>query len=335
MTLRIGINGFGRIGRAVARIIAERDDISLVAINNISGIETSAHLLRFDSVHGRFGGEVEVDGDKLVINGEAARVTSGASPEEIPWGDVGVDLVLECSGRFVTREAAAGHLKTGAPRVLVSAPAKGADATIVVGVNDDDLDPENHKVISSASCTTNCLAPMAKVLHEAVGIKKGLMTTIHAYTSDQRLLDASHRDLRRARAAALSMVPTTTGAAAAVSQVLPVLKGRLDGMAIRVPTPNVSMTDLTFEAERDTSVEEIHAAMKAASEGPLKGILAYETAPVVSIDLNGHPASVIYDAGLTRVIEGNLIKVMGWYDNEWGFSNRMIDLAKHFCTGSR
>lgn len=335
MTLRIGINGFGRIGRAIARIAATRDDVSIVAINDLTDIETLAHLLRFDSVHGRFSGQVEVRDGSLVLDGTAVRTTAETDPEKLAWGDVGVDVVMECTGRFTKREDAAKHVKAGAPRVIISAPAKGADATIVVGVNDEDLDRDNHQVISCASCTTNCLAPMAKVLHEAVGIRKGLMTTVHAYTADQRLLDAPHKDLRRARSAALSMVPTSTGAAVAVSEVLPALKGRLDGLAIRVPTPNVSMTDLTFEAERSTTVAEVNAAIEAAASGPLKGILAYETAPVVSIDLNGHPASSIFDAGLTRVQDGTMVKAMSWYDNEWGFSNRMVDLASLFVTGKR
>ncbi|TVR02553.1 MAG: type I glyceraldehyde-3-phosphate dehydrogenase [Deltaproteobacteria bacterium] len=335
MSIRIGINGFGRIGRAVARLLADREDVQLVAVNDLTDVATLAHLLKYDSVHGRFAGTVEVKDGQLVMNGRTIRVTATPKPEDLAWGDVGVDVVLECTGLFRKREQAEGHLRAGARKVIISAPGKGVDATVVVGVNDGDLDPERHEIISNASCTTNCLAPMAKVLHETVGIERGLMTTIHAYTADQRLLDAPHGDLRRARSAALSMVPTSTGAAVAVSQVLPALKGRLDGMAIRVPTPNVSVTDLTFTAERDTTVEELNGALRAAAEGPLKGILAYETDEVVSVDLNGHPASSIVDSRLTRVQDGRLVKVLSWYDNEWGFSNRMIDLARMLMTGSR
>ena len=335
MTIRIGINGFGRIGRAVARIVAQTSDIELAAVNDLTDVDTLAHLLKYDSVHGRYGGKVAVEGGHLVLDGKQVRVTAIRSPEELAWGDVGVDVVLECTGIFRKREQAEGHLKAGAKKVIISAPGKGVDATVVVGVNDGDLDPSAHTIVSNASCTTNCLAPLAKVLHETVGIERGLMTTIHAYTADQRLLDAPHGDLRRARSAALSMVPTSTGAAAAVSLVLPALKGRLDGMAIRVPTPNVSLTDLTFTAEKDTSVDEINAAVKAAAEGNLAGILAYETDEVVSVDLNGHSASSIFDSRLTRVQDGRMVKVLSWYDNEWGFSHRMVDLARLFMTGRR
>ncbi|MCA9299222.1 MAG: type I glyceraldehyde-3-phosphate dehydrogenase, partial [Phycisphaerales bacterium] len=326
MTIRIGINGFGRIGRAIARIAATRDDIDLVAANDLTDIPTLAHLFKYDSVHGRFDGEVVASDDGITINGDSLKILKNPDPAQLPWKDLGVDVVVECTGRFRNKETAGKHLTAGAPRVILSAPAKGAvDATIVVGVNNHDLDPANHTVISCGSCTTNCLAPVAKVLHETVGIKNGLMTTVHAYTADQRLVDAPHSDLRRARSAALSMVPTTTGAAIAVAKVLPALKGRLDGMAIRVPTPNVSLVDLVFEAERATSVEEINAAVKAAAEGELAGILAYTDEPVVSIDLNGNPHSSIFDSSLTTVQQGTLVKVLSWYDNEWGFSNRMID----------
>jgi len=330
MALRIAINGFGRIGRAVARIAAGRTDVDIVAINDLTDVNTLAHLFRNDSVHGRFDGTCEVVDGKLVINGDTMEVYANPKPADLPWGELGVDLVMECTGRFRDRETASAHITAGAKKVLISAPGKGIDQTIVMGVNDDDLDT-SAEIISNGSCTTNCLAPLAKVLHDAVGIKKGLMTTVHAYTSDQRLLDAPHKDLRRARSAALSMVPTTTGAAIAVTKVMPELEGRLDGMAIRVPTPNVSLVDLVFEAERDTTVEEINAAVKAAADGPLKGLLEYCTEPVVSIDLNGNPHSSIFDSELTKVTGGNLVKVLSWYDNEWGFSNRMIDLAVRFA----
>jgi len=330
MALRIAINGFGRIGRAVARIAAGRTDVDIVAINDLTDMNTLAHLFRNDSVHGRFDGTCEVVDGKLVINGDTMEVYANPKPADLPWGELGVDLVMECTGRFRDRETASAHITAGAKKVLISAPGKGIDQTIVMGVNDDDLDT-SAEIISNGSCTTNCLAPLAKVLHDAVGIKKGLMTTVHAYTSDQRLLDAPHKDLRRARSAALSMVPTTTGAAIAVTKVMPELEGRLDGMAIRVPTPNVSLVDLVFEAERDTTVEEINAAVKAAADGPLKGLLEYCTEPVVSIDLNGNPHSSIFDSELTKVTGGNLVKVLSWYDNEWGFSNRMIDLAVRFA----
>ncbi len=330
MAIRVAINGFGRIGRAIARIASGRTDIDLVAINDLTDAETLAHLFRFDSVHGRFAGSVEVSDGDLVINGDRMKVLKQRDPAELPWGELGVDVVLECTGIFRDRAGAGKHLEAGAKKVIVSAPGKGIDATIVVGVNNDDLDRDGFTIISCGSCTTNCLAPLAKVLHETVGIKQGLMTTVHAYTSDQNLLDAPHKDLRRARSAAMSMVPTTTGAAVAVAEVLPALRGRLDGMAIRVPTPNVSLVDLTFEADRATTVDEINQAVREASQGALKGILAYETAPVVSIDLCGDAHSSIFDSSLTTVQNGTMVKVLSWYDNEWGFSNRMLDLAALF-----
>lgn len=325
MSIRIAINGFGRIGRSVARILAERDDITLVAINDPSKPATLAHLLRNDSVHGRFAGTVTFDDETLTINGAPVRVFNRATPDDTPWGEVGVDIVLECSGRFTERSDAARHIASGARKVLVSAPAKNADATIVMGVNDHTLTPD-AQIVSNGSCTTNCLAPVAKALHEAVGIENGLMTTVHAYTSDQRLLDASHKDLRRARAAGMSMIPTSTGAAKAVALVLPELEGRLSGLAIRVPTPNVSLVDFVFTASRDTTVDEINGALKAAAEGSMRGILEYSVEPLVSIDLNGNPHSSIVDSQLTSVQSGRLVKVMAWYDNEWGFSHRMVDL---------
>ena len=330
MTVRIAINGFGRIGRAIARIAFTRTDIEVVAINDLTDVPTLAHLFKYDSTHGRFNGSVEVVEGGLKINGKTISVTAIGKPEQLDWKTAGVDVVMECTGRFTSKEQTLAHINAGARKVIISAPAKGEDATIVVGVNDEALDVVNHTVISNGSCTTNCLAPLAKVLHENFGIRKGLMTTVHAYTSDQRLLDAPHSDLRRARSAALSMIPTSTGAAVAVAKVLPALKGRLDGMAIRVPTANVSVVDFTFEAEREVTVAEINAAVKAASDGGLKGILEYQSEELVSIDHNGNPHSSIFDAELTRVQMGTLVKVISWYDNEWGFSNRMVDLAVRF-----
>lgn len=330
MTLRIAINGFGRIGRTITRALRSRTDVELVAINDLTDVPTLAHLLKFDSVHGRYPGTVETEEGAIVIDGKRIGVTAERDPSALPWGTLGVDVVLECTGVFRSRDAAAKHLAAGARKVIISAPGKNVDATIVMGVNDDTLDPANQTIISCGSCTTNCLAPLAKVLHEGVGIEHGLMTTVHAYTSDQRLLDAPHSDLRRARSAALSMVPTSTGAASAVALVLPALRGKLDGLAIRVPTPNVSLVDLVFTASRETSVDEINGLVRAAASGPLSGILAYETDPVVSVDLVGNTHSSIYDSELTSVIGGNLVKVLSWYDNEAGFSNRMVDLAVAF-----
>jgi glyceraldehyde 3-phosphate dehydrogenase len=330
MTLRIAINGFGRIGRTITRALRSRNDVELVAINDLTDVPTLAHLLKFDSVHGRYPGTVETEEGAIVIDGKRIGVTAERDPSALPWGTLGVDVVLECTGVFRSRDAAAKHLAAGARKVIISAPGKNVDATIVMGVNDDTLDPANQTIISCGSCTTNCLAPLAKVLHEGVGIEHGLMTTVHAYTSDQRLLDAPHSDLRRARSAALSMVPTSTGAASAVALVLPALRGKLDGLAIRVPTPNVSLVDLVFTASRETSVDEINGLVRAAASGPLSGILAYETDPVVSVDLVGNTHSSIYDSELTSVIGGNLVKVLSWYDNEAGFSNRMVDLAVAF-----
>ena len=331
MAIRIAINGFGRIGRMITRALQGRDDIELVAVNDLTDVATLAHLFKYDSVHGKFPGTIElVDGD-MHINGSKVRDISEPDPAKLPWKELGVDLVLECTGRFRTRETAAKHIEAGARKVIISAPGKGIDGTIVVGVNDSDLDPATHEIISCGSCTTNCLAPLAKVLHGSVGIERGLVTTVHAYTSDQRLLDAPHSDLRRARSAALSMVPTTTGAAIAVTKVLPELVGRLDGMAIRVPTPNVSLIDLVFNASRETSVDEVNAIVKAAAEGEMAGILEFTDEPLVSIDLNGNPHSSIFDSTLTRVSGGTMVKVLSWYDNEYGFSNRMLDLAAKFA----
>ena len=326
---RVAINGFGRIGRLVARAMLERGDSSLelVTINDLADAESNAHLFKRDSVHGAFPGEVRAEGQDLVVNGKRIRVTAEKDPGKLPHGDQGVDLVLECTGFFTDRESAQKHIDGGARKVLISAPAKGVDLTVVYGVNHQKLEA-GHTIVSNASCTTNCLAPVAKVLNDTVGIERGLMTTIHAYTNDQKILDQIHKDLRRARAAGMSMIPTTTGAARAVGEVLPELKGKLDGSAVRVPTPNVSLVDLTFTPKRDTSVAEINGALKAASEsGPLKGILAYTDEPLVSIDLNHNPASSTVDSLETAVLEGKLVRVVSWYDNEWGFSNRMVDTA--------
>ncbi|MBS9722497.1 type I glyceraldehyde-3-phosphate dehydrogenase [Tianweitania sp. BSSL-BM11] len=328
MTVKVAINGFGRIGRNILRAIHEsgRTDIEVVAINDLGPVETNAHLLRFDSVHGRYPGKIEVDGDFLVVDGKRIKVTAVKNPAELPHGELGVDIALECTGIFTSKEKASAHLQAGAKRVIVSAPADGADLTVVYGVNDDKL-TKDHVVISNASCTTNCLAPVAYVLHEAVGIEKGFMTTIHSYTGDQPTLDTMHKDLYRARAAALSQIPTSTGAAKAVGLVLPELKGKLDGSSIRVPTPNVSVVDLKFVASRQTSVEEINDAIKSAASGKLKGILAVTDQPNVSIDFNHDPHSSTFALDQTKVLEGNFVRVLAWYDNEWGFSNRMCDTA--------
>jgi glyceraldehyde 3-phosphate dehydrogenase len=328
MPVKIAINGYGRIGRNVLRALYEgnrRGELVIVAINDLGDANTNAHLTRYDSAHGRFPYPVEVDGDTLVVDGDPIKVFAERDPAKLPWGKLGVDVVLECTGLFASKEKASAHLDGGAGKVVISAPAgTGVDATIVYGVNHGVLKPSD-RVISNASCTTNCLAPLAKVLHESVGIESGLMTTIHAYTNDQVLTDVYHKDLRRARSATQSMIPTKTGAAAAVGLVLPELDGKLDGFAVRVPTINVSIVDLTFHASRATTVEEIHSAVRAASEGELKGVLDYNDQPLVSIDFNHTPASSTYDAGLTKIIGERLVKVCAWYDNEWGFSNRMLD----------
>lgn len=329
MTVRIAINGFGRIGRNVVRAIYEsgRKDIDIVAINDLGPVETNAHLMRFDSVHGKFPKSVTVDGDTIRIEGgDSFKVLAERDPKNLPWGDLGVDIVMECTGIFTARDKAAMHLEAGAKRVLVSAPADGADKTIVYGVNHDTLTADDH-VVSNASCTTNCLSPVAKVLHDAVGIEKGMMTTIHSYTGDQPTLDTMHKDLYRGRAAAMSMIPTSTGAAKAVGLVLPELNGKLDGFAMRVPTPNVSVVDLKFIAKKATSVAEINAAIKAAADGPLKGLLGYTEAKNVSIDFNHDPHSSIFHMDQTKVMDGTLVSILSWYDNEWGFSNRMGDTA--------
>jgi glyceraldehyde 3-phosphate dehydrogenase len=328
MAITVGINGYGRIGRNVLRALYEgklKDEIKIVAINDLGDANTNAHLTRFDTVHGRFRGDVHVDGDSMVVNGDRIRVVAQRDPAKLPWGELGVDFVLECTGLFTSKAKASAHLTAGAKKVVISAPGgEDVDATIVYGVNHKVL-KASHTVISNASCTTNCLAPLAKVLHDEVGILAGVMTTVHSYTNDQVLTDVYHTDLRRARSATMSMIPAKTGAAAAVGLVLPELKGRFDGFAIRVPTINVSMVDLSFNAGRKTSVDEINAAVKKAANGDLKGILAYNDAPLVSVDFNHDPASSTYDATLTKVIQGTLVKVCAWYDNEWGFSNRMLD----------
>ena len=330
MTIRVGINGYGRIGRNVVRALYEAGrtkDIQIVAVNDLGDAKTNAHLTRFDTAHGRFPGTVEVDGDCMIVNGDRIKVLSEKDPAKLPWGELKVDVVMESTGIFTSREKAGLHLQGGAKKVIISAPAKGdVDATIVYGVNHKML-KASHQVISNASCTTNCLAPLVKPLHEKIGVESGLMTTIHAYTNDQVLTDVYHSDLRRARSATMSMIPTKTGAAAAVGLVLPELNGKLDGLAVRVPTINVSLVDLTFTAKRATDKKEIAAIMKAASEGELKGILEYNDLPLVSIDFNHNPASSIFEASETKVIGGTLVKVMAWYDNEWGFSNRMLDTA--------
>ena len=326
MTVKVAINGFGRIGRNVLRAIVEsgRTDIEVVAINDLGPVETNAHLMRFDSVHGRFPGEVTTGEDWIDVGRGPIKVTAIRDPKDLPWA--GVDIAMECTGIFVTKERASAHLSNGSKRVLVSAPCDGADKTIVFGVNHGTLTAEDM-VVSNASCTTNCLSPVAAVLNELVGIEKGMMTTIHSYTGDQPTLDTMHGDLYRARAAALSMIPTSTGAAKAVGLVLPELAGRLDGVAIRVPTPNVSVVDLVFEAARDTTVEEVNAAIRAAADGPMKGVLSYTTLPNVSMDFNHDPHSSIFHMDQTKVMEGRMVRILSWYDNEWGFSNRMADTA--------
>ena len=328
MATKVAINGFGRIGRNVARAILERTDhdLELVSINDLADAKSNALLFKRDSVHGPFGGTVEVDGNDLIVNGKRIQVTAERDPAKLPHAANGVDIALECTGFFTDRKGGQAHLDAGAKRVLISAPAKEVDLTVVFGVNHEKLTAE-HTIVSNASCTTNCLAPMAKVLHEGLGIERGFMTTIHAYTNDQKILDQIHGDMRRARAAAMSMIPTTTGAARAVGEVLPELKGKLDGSSIRVPTPNVSVVDLTFTPKRDTTTEEVNALLKAAANGPLKGVLGYSEEPLVSIDYNHDAHSSTIDSLETTVMEGKLVRVLSWYDNEWGFSNRMIDTA--------
>ena len=332
MTVRVGINGFGRIGRNFFRaVLASGADIEIVAVNDLTDNKTLATLLKYDSVLGRLDGDVTFDDESITVDGKSFMVFADRDPANLDWKGVGADIVIESTGFFTDADKAKAHIAGGAKKVIISAPAKGEDATFVMGVNHGDYDPEKHHVISNASCTTNCLAPMAKALNDELGIVKGLMTTIHAYTGDQNLLDGPHKDLRRARAAALNIVPTTTGAAKAVALVLPELKGKLDGYALRVPTPTGSATDLTFEASRETTVEEVNAIVKKAAEGALKGYLKYTEDPIVSSDIVTDPASCIFDAPLTKVI-GNQVKVVGWYDNEWGYSNRLVDLLRYMAT---
>ncbi len=328
MALRVAINGFGRIGRMVFRAALKEKEIDIVAINDLTDAKTLAHLLKYDSVHGTFNAKVEAKNDSLVVNGKTIRIYAEKDPAALPWKKEKVDVVLESTGRFTARDKAELHLKAGAKKVIISAPATGEDITIVMGVNSHLYDPKKHNIISNASCTTNCLAPVAKVLNDSFGIEKGLVTTVHSYTNDQNILDLPHKDLRRARAAAMSMIPTTTGAAKAVSLVLPELKGKLDGMAIRVPTPNVSVVDLVATLSKKADTEKVNAALKKASKGALKGILGFEEEPLVSIDFNGDARSSIVDASCTKVIDGNMVKVLSWYDNECGFSQRVVDLLK-------
>jgi len=327
MAVKVAINGYGRIGRNIMRALYESgrtDEINIVAINDLGDANTNAHLTQYDTAHGTFPGTVTVEGGDLLVNGDRVKVFAERDPSNLPWAELGVELVMECTGFFRSRQAASAHLTAGAKKVIISAPGQNVDNTIVYGVNHETLQASDE-IISNASCTTNCLAPLAKVLHDSIGIEHGLMTTIHAYTNDQVLTDVYHSDLRRARSATMSQIPTKTGAAAAVGLVLPELNGKLDGFSMRVPTINVSVVDLTFTASRPTSVEAVNAAVKAASEGSMKGVMAYNEAPLVSIDFNHNPHSSIFDASLTKVMEGTLVKVLSWYDNEWGFSNRMLD----------
>jgi len=331
MSVKVAINGFGRIGRNVLRAATATGRFEVVAVNDLTDATTLAHLLKYDSVHGIFAASVSTEGDNLIVNGKTIRVCKERDPAALPWKQLGVDIVIESTGLFTNRAAAAKHLDAGAKKVIISAPGKEVDLTICMGVNENEYDAKQHHIISNASCTTNCLAPVAKVLLEEFGIVKGLMTTIHSYTNDQRILDLPHDDMRRARAAALSMIPTTTGAAKAVALVLPMLKGKLDGMAVRVPTPNVSLVDLVVQTEKNTDAATVNAALKRAANGPLKGILDFCEEELVSIDFNGNPASSTVDAPTTTVIGGNMVKVIAWYDNEWGYSNRLCDLVDYIA----
>jgi len=327
VAIKVGINGFGRIGRMFLRAALTKKDLEVVAVNDITNAATLAHLLKYDSIHGKLSHEVKVEGGAIFLGGKPMQVLAERDPSKLPWSKLGVQVVIESTGLFTARDKAAMHLAAGAKKVVISAPADGADVTLCLGVNHHVYDPKKHDVISNASCTTNCLAPIGKVLHESFGVAHGLMTTVHSYTSDQMLQDGPHNDLRRARAAGLSMIPTSTGAAKAIGLVLPALNGKLDGIAIRVPTSNVSLVDLTVTTEKDTDVKSVNAAMKAAADGALKGILEYSEAPLVSVDLNGNPHSSIFDAPLTKVVGNRMVKVFSWYDNEWGYSNRLADIA--------
>jgi len=328
MATKVGINGFGRIGRNIMRAALGTTDIDFVAVNDLTNATTLAHLLKYDSILGNLKHAIKATGDRISVEGDSFQVLSVKDPAQLPWKDLGVEVVFESTGLFTDRDNAAKHLAAGAKKVIITAPAKKPDITLVLGVNADKYDPKTHHIISNASCTTNCLAPMAKVLHESFGIKKGWMTTIHSYTNDQQLLDLPHKDLRRARAAALSMIPTTTGAALAVGEVLPDLKGKLDGFAMRVPTPNVSVVDLAAILDKKTTAEDVNAAFKAAADGELKGLLEYVTEPLVSIDFRGNPHSSMIDSQYTKVMDGDFVKVLSWYDNEWGYSNRCVDLLR-------
>jgi glyceraldehyde 3-phosphate dehydrogenase (phosphorylating) len=329
MAIKVGINGFGRIGRNIMRAAMGDSGIDFVAVNDLTNADTLAHLLKYDSILGNLKADISASGDKITVNKDSFQVLSVKDPAQLPWKSLGVDVVFESTGIFTNRDGAAKHLAAGARKVVITAPAKGPDLTLVLGVNEDKYDPAKHHILSNASCTTNCLAPVAKVLHETFGIKKGWMTTVHSYTNDQQLLDLPHKDLRRARAAALSIIPTTTGAASAVGEVLPELKGRLDGIAMRVPTPNVSVVDLAVIVDRKTSKDEVNAAFKAAADGKLKGILEYTTEQLVSVDFRGNAHSSILDSAYTAVMDGDFVKVLSWYDNEWGYSSRCVDLLRY------
>jgi glyceraldehyde 3-phosphate dehydrogenase len=329
MAIKVGINGFGRIGRNIMRAAMDDSSIDIVAVNDLTNADTLAHLLKYDSILGNLKADISAKGDRITVNKDEFQVLSIKDPAQLPWKSLGVDVVFESTGIFTNRDGATKHLTAGAKKVVITAPAKGPDLTVVLGVNEDKYDPAKHHIISNASCTTNCLAPIAKVIHETFGIRKGWMTTVHSYTNDQQLLDLPHKDLRRARAAALSIIPTTTGAALAVGEVLPELKGRLDGISMRVPTPNVSVVDLAVLVDKKTSKEEVNAAFKSAADGKLKGLLEYTEAPLVSVDFRGNPHSSIVDAGYTSVMDSDFIKVLSWYDNEWGYSNRCVDLLRY------
>ena len=331
MGIKVGINGFGRIGRNIMRAAMAHRDIDIVAVNDLTDAATLAHLLKYDSILGNLDADITAAGDRITVNKDEFQVLAQKDPAALPWKALGVDVVFEGTGRFTNRDDAAKHIAAGAKRVIITAPGKKPDLTLVMGVNHTAYDPAKHQIISNASCTTNCLAPVAKVLHESFGIVKGWMTTIHAYTNDQNLLDLPHKDLRRARAAALSIIPTTTGAAAAVGEVMPEIKGRLDGIAMRVPTPNVSVVDLNVIVSKQTSAEAVNAAFKAAADGPLKGIIEYVTAPLVSIDFRGNPHSAMFDVAYTKVMSGDFVKVLAWYDNEWGYSSRCVDLLRYMA----
>src|SRR3954463_12043717 len=332
MAIKVGINGFGRIGRNIMRAALGSKDLDFVAVNDLTNAATLAHLLKYDSILGNLKGTITAQGDKISVDGDEFQVLSVKDPAQLPWKDLGVDVVFESTGLFTDRDSAAKHLAAGAKKVIITAPAKKPDFSVVLGVNEGKYDPKAHQIISNASCTTNCLAPLAKVLHESFGIKKGWMTTVHSYTNDQQLLDLPHKDLRRARAAALSIIPTTTGAATAVGEVMPDLKGKLDGISMRVPTPNVSVVDLAVLVDKKTTAADVNAAFKTAADGPLRGILQYSTAELVSIDFRGNPHSSIIDAPYTKVMDGDFVKVLSWYDNEWGYSNRCVDLVRYIVS---